>query len=115
MSRMLFHSSNYIPAFFCVCLLPVGVCIDENMMTGSYACLCHLINYTLATEENVDNVRVCAGCNHFPITLNEFYHNIHPNTFEYSHKVHFSKKFFRKNIGNFTYLHNEKNQSESSV
>ena len=30
------------------------------------------------------------------------------NQFEYSHKVHFSKSFSRKNIGDFTDLHNEK-------
>ena len=35
----------------------------------------------------------------------------HPtrNNFEYSHKVHFSKVFFREIIGDFTDLHNEKN------
>ena len=33
-----------------------------------------------------------------------------------SHKVHFSKSFFfRKNIGDFTDLHNEKNQTGSFV
>ena len=39
------------------------------------SCVCPLINYTLATEENVRNVRVCACCNHFPITWNKFYRN----------------------------------------
>ena len=28
--------------------------------------------------------------------------------FEYSHKVHFSKSFFRKNISHFTDMHNKK-------
>ena len=74
------------------------------------SCACQLVNNTLATEKNVGNLRVCEGCNHFQITRNEFYHNSHPNNFEYSHKVHFSKSFFRKNISNFTDLHNEKNQ-----
>ena len=41
-------------------------------------------NYTLATEENVGNIPVCACWNHFPITcINEFYHNTQPNNFEY--------------------------------
>ena len=35
------------------------------------------------------------------------------NNFECSHKVHFSKTFFRKNIKDFTNLHNEKNKSGS--
>ena len=39
------------------------------------SCVCPLINYKLATEENVCNVRVCASCNHFPITWNKFYRN----------------------------------------
>ena len=77
------------------------------------SCVCQLINYTLATEEYVSNVRNCACCYHFPITSNEFYHNTQPNNFEYSHKVHFSE-FFRKNIGDFTDLHNEQNQSAGS-
>ena len=70
------------------------------------SCVCPLINYTLATEENVRNVRVCACCNHFPITWNKW----HPtrNNFEYSHKVRFSKVFLREKIGDFTDLHNEK-------
>ena len=46
------------------------------------SCACQLINYTLATEENVGNIPVCACCNRFPV-----YHNTQPNTFEYSHKV----------------------------
>ena len=51
------------------CLLPVGVCIDEYVMMGSYVlCVCQLVNYTLATEENVGNLRVWACCNHFPTT-----------------------------------------------
>ena len=32
------------------------------------SCACQFVNYTLATEENVGNLRVCACCNHFPIT-----------------------------------------------
>ena len=75
-------------------------------------CACQLINYTLATEENLGNEPVCACCNHFPITWNELFHNIQPSNFEYSHKVHFSKSFFRKNIGDFTDLHNEKKNLE---
>ena len=51
------------------------------------SCACQLINYTLATEENVGNIQVCACCNHFPITWNEFYDNTQPNNFEYLHKV----------------------------
>ena len=43
--------------------------------------------HTLATEENVGNIPVCACCNHFPFTWNEFYHNTKPNNCEYSHKV----------------------------
>ena len=48
------------------CLLPVSVCIDAYVMIDSYEC--QLFNYTLATEDNVGNVRVCTCCNHFPIT-----------------------------------------------
>ena len=51
------------------------------------SCACQLINYTLTTEENVGNVRLCACCNPFPFTLNEFYHNTQPNNFEFSHKA----------------------------
>ena len=51
------------------------------------SCVCPLMNYRLATEENVRN------------------------DFKYSHKVHFSKGFFRENIGDFTDLHNEKNST----
>ena len=41
------------------------LCIrDDSFMS----CACQLITYTLAVEENVCNVRVCACCNHFPIT-----------------------------------------------
>ena len=32
------------------------------------SCACQLVNYTLATEENAGILRVCACCNHFPIT-----------------------------------------------
>ena len=49
-------------------LLSVSVCIDAHVIIGSYSCVCQLINYTLATEENVGNIPVCACCNHFPIT-----------------------------------------------
>ena len=59
---------------------------------------CQLINYTLATEENICHAWVCTFWNPFPITWNEFYHNIQPNNFEYSHKVHFSKSFFSGKI-----------------
>ena len=62
---------------------------------------CQLINYTLATEENVGNVRVCACCNHILMTGNEFYHNTQPNSFECSHKVHFSKRFFTEKYRRF--------------
>ena len=51
------------------------------------SCACQLINYTLAAEENVGNIPVCASCNHFPITSNEFYRNTQSNNLEYSHKV----------------------------
>ena len=43
-----------LKCFFC--LLLVGVCIDEYVTNRSYV----LYDYTLATEENVCNVRVCA-------------------------------------------------------
>ena len=60
------------------------------------------------SEKNVHNVQICTYCNHFAITLNEFYHNTQSNNLESLLKVHFSKNFFRKNIGFFTDLHNEK-------
>ena len=48
-------------------LIPVCVCIDAYMTIGrSMSCACKLINYTLATEENVGNVRVCACWYRFP-------------------------------------------------
>ena len=54
---------------FIFCLLPVGVYIDAYVKIRSYVlCVSTPINYTLATEENVHHVRVCACCNHFPIT-----------------------------------------------
>ena len=68
---------------------------------AAMSCACQLLNYTLATEYNVGNVRVCACCNHFPITWNEFYYNTEPNNFEFSHKVHFSKGFFLGKISRF--------------
>ena len=59
--------------------------------------MCPLINYALATEENVRNLLFCACCNHLPITSNEFYHNTQPKTIsKYSHKVHVSKGFLGK-------------------
>ena len=89
------------------CLLPVGVCIDVYVMIRSYVlCVCPLINYTLATEENVPNVRVCACCNHFPITWNKFYRNTQLETIS---NIRTRYIFQRENIGNFTDLHNEKN------
>ena len=63
------------------------------------SCACQLINYTLATEENVGNVRVCACCNRFQITWNVFYHNTQLKNFEYSLKVHFFKDFFKSFLG----------------
>ena len=65
---------NYFVYFLLECVL---------MLTWRFAvmsCVCPLINYTLATGENVRNVRVCACCNHFLITWNEFYHNTQPET-----------------------------------
>ena len=56
------------------------------------SCVCPLINYTLATEENVKY-----ESEHDAITfqLLEMSSINHPtkNNFEYSHKVHFSKVF----------------------
>ena len=60
------------------------------------SCACQLVNYTLATEDNGNNVRVCARCSHFAIIWNEFYHNTQPNNFEFSLKVNFSKSFSGK-------------------
>ena len=72
-------------------------------------CWCPLINYTLATEENIRNIRVCACCNHFPITWNEFYHNTQPETISNICTRYIFQMFFRENISDFTDLHNEKN------
>ena len=49
-------------------LFPVGVCIDASLMIGSYVLCMSTHFYTLETEENVDYVRVCACCNHYPFT-----------------------------------------------
>ena len=75
------------------------------------SCVCQLVNNTLATEKNVSNLRVCEGCNHFQIllemssitTANQTISNIHT-------RYSFQRVFFRKNKGDFTNLHNEKNQ-----
>ena len=72
------------------------------------SCVCPLINYTLATEENVRNVRVCACCNHFPITWNKFYRNTQLETLSNIRTRYIFQRFFRENIGDFTDLHNEK-------
>ena len=72
------------------------------------SCVCPLINYTLATEENVRNVRVCACCNHFPITWNKFYCNTQLETISNICTRYIFQRFFRENIGDFTDLHNEK-------
>ena len=71
-------------------------------------CVCPLINYTLATEENVRNVRVCACYNHFPITWNKFYDNTQLETISNIRTRYIFQSFFRENIGDFTDLHNEK-------
>ena len=93
---------NFFVYFLLVCVLM------HTWRFAAMSCVCPLINYTLATEENVRNVLVCACCNHLPITWNEFYHNTQPETIsKYSHKVHF-QGFFRENIGKFIDLHNEK-------
>ena len=73
------------------------------------SCVCPLINYKLATEENVRNVRVCACCNHFPITWNKFYRNTQLETISNIRTRYIFQRFFRGNIGDFTDLHNEKN------
>ena len=73
------------------------------------SCVCPLINYTLATEENVRNVRVCACCNHFPITWNKFYRNTQLETISNIRTRYIFQRLFRENIGDFTDLHNEKN------
>ena len=72
------------------------------------SCVCPLINYTIATEENVCNVRVCAICNQFPITWNEFYLNTQPETISYICTRYIFQMVFRENIRDFTELHNEK-------
>ena len=56
--KQLFKEETHVKVFFC--LLPVGMCIDEYVTIHSNVlCVCSLINYTLATEENILNVRVC--------------------------------------------------------
>ena len=72
------------------------------------SCVCLLINYTLATEGNVRYIQVCACCNHFPITLNEFYHTTEPETISNICTRYIFQMVFRENIGDFTDLHNEK-------
>ena len=78
------------------------------------SCVGPLNNYTLATEENLRNVGVCASCNHFPISWNEFYHNTQPETITNICTRYIFQMVFRENIGDFTDLQNEKkNQSGS--
>ena len=75
----------------------------------------HLL-YTPATEENVSKLMYEPG--HVSITcqLLEMSSITTSNqTFGIFAQGTFSKSFFRKNIGDFTNLHNEKNQSGSSV
>ena len=75
----------------------------------SQLCLvCPLINYTLATEENVCDVRVCEWSNHSPFTWNEFYHNTQPETISNIRTRYIFQSFFRENKGDFTKLHNGK-------
>ena len=72
------------------------------------SCVRPLINYTLATEENVRNGGVCACCNYFPITWNEYYHNTQPETITNICTRYIFQMVFREYIGDFTDLHNEK-------
>ena len=73
------------------------------------SCACQIINIRLATEENVGNVRVWACCNHlsFITTPNQMISNVRTR--------YIFQRDFRKNISDFTDLHNEKNHSGSFV
>ena len=79
-------------------LLPVGVCIDVYVTICSYVCAFQLINYMLATEENVRIVWVCACFNHFPITWNEFYHNTQPKNLNIRTMYIFQRVFEGKHL-----------------
>ena len=74
-------------------------------------CACQLINYTTMQLKKMSVMNQSA---HVATTfqLLEISSITTSNQFEYSHKVHFSKSFFRKNIGDFTDLHNEKKNLE---
>ena len=75
------------------------------------SCACQLINITHLQLKKMSVINQSA---HVAITFQlpemSSITTPKPNNLEYSHKVHFSKSFFRKNIGDFTDLHNEKNQ-----
>ena len=80
-------------------------CVRDN----SQLCLLRVHSYyTLGTEENVRNVRVCACCNHFPIIWNKFYRNTKLETILNIRTRYIFQRVFRENIGDFTDLHNEK-------
>ena len=68
--------------------------------------MCKLINYTLATEENVGNITAA----HVAITfqLLEMSSITTPN--QTISNIRTGYKFSRENISDFTDLHNEKNQ-----
>ena len=72
------------------------------------SCVCPLISYRLATEENVHNVRV-----RMMQSLSN--HNTQPKTISNIHTRYILQRAFRENVGDFTELHNEKNQSGSYV
>ena len=65
------HALYWKKMWFFVYFLSVCV-LMRTWRFAVMSCVCPLINYTLATEENVRNVRVCACCNHLPITWNKF-------------------------------------------
>ena len=71
------------------------------------SCACQVINYTLATEENVGNIPVCAIVA-ITFQLLEMSSITTPN--QTISNIRTGYKFSRENISDFTDLHNEKNQ-----
>ena len=66
------------------------------------SCMCPLINYTLATEENVCKYESAHDAITFVITCNKFDHNTQPDAIsDIRTRFIFQRFFLRENIGDF--------------
>ena len=88
--------------------------IDVYVTICSYDCACQLINYTLATEENVRNEEPAHVA--IPFQLLEMSSITTPNQKILNiHTRYIYQRVFKGKISDFTDLHNGKNQSGSFV